>query len=270
MDINTITETLLQLLREYSVKIAAAVLIFIIGRWFSSHITLLIKKIFNKNNVDLTTGKFLENIIYYTLMVGVIIAAANQLGINTTSFLTILGAAGLAIGLALKDSLSNFASGIMLVLFPPYKVGDSVLAAGISGKVDAINIFNTIINTADNRRVYVPNSKITGGIITNMSANSKRRIEIVVGISYDDDIIKAKSVLNTLLSNETRILSDPAPNIYLTELGNSSVNISIRPWVKKEDYFSVTCDLNEMIKLSFDKEKIHMPYPTQDINIIKK
>lgn len=203
-------------------------------------------------------------------MIGVIIATANQLGINTTSFLTILGAAGLAIGLALKDSLSNFASGVMLVLFPPFKVGDSVSAAGILGKVDTINIFNTIINTADNKRIYIPNSKITGGIITNMSSNSIRRIEILIGISYDDDINKAKSILNAILANENRILSDPVPNVYLTELGNSSVIFSIRSWVKKEDYFNVNCDLNEMIKLKFDDENINIPYPTQDINIIKK
>ncbi|MEC4677190.1 MAG: mechanosensitive ion channel domain-containing protein, partial [Nitrospirota bacterium] len=190
-----------------------------------------------------------------------------QLGINTTSFLTIIGAAGLAIALALKDSLSNFASGVMLVLFRPFREGDVVTAAGMTGKVTNIAIFNTTLTTGDNQLVIVPNSAITANVITNVTANSTRRIDLVIGIGYNDDIAKAKKIIMRLIEADSRILKDPAPGIALAELADSSVNFNVRPWVKKEDYWAVRSDLMEQIKITFDEEGISIPYPQQDVHL---
>jgi small conductance mechanosensitive channel len=217
--------------------------------------------------VDVTLLSFLENIIYYTLIIIVIIAALGQLGINTTSFLTIVGAAGLAIGLALKDSLSNFASGVMLILFRPFGVGDAVTAGGVSGSVVAISLFNTTLNTPDNQRIIVPNSSITGNVITNVTANDTRRVDLVIGVGYDDDIKKAKEVLTKIIQEEPRVLDTPKPLIAVSELADSSVNFVVRPWVKTSDYWAVYFDLTEKIKLTFDEQGISIPYPQQDVHI---
>ncbi|HDM77631.1 MAG TPA: mechanosensitive ion channel, partial [Deltaproteobacteria bacterium] len=206
-------------------------------------------------------------IIYYTLLIVVVIAAAGQLGINTTSFLTIVGAAGLAIGLALKDSLSNFASGVMLILFRPFRVGDVVNAAGVTGKVETISMFTTIMNTPDNQKIIVPNSAITSSTITNITANETRRVDLVIGIGYEDNIGKAKEILNRLIEEDDRILSDPAPTIAVSELADSSVNFVVRPWVKTEDYWIVYFDLTEKIKNTFDAEGINIPYPQTDVHL---
>lgn len=252
---------------EYAIKIFAAVLILIIGKWLAGKFSNLFAKLLEKNKVDITLIKFFDNIIYYTLLIAVIIAAAGQLGINTTSFLTIVGAAGLAIGLALKDSLSNFASGVMLIMFRPFKVGDFVNAGGATGTVVNISLFNTVLNTPDNQRVIVPNSAITSAVITNVTANDTRRVDLVIGISYDDDIRKAKQILTTIINEDKRILDDPAPKVAVLALADSSVNFAVRPWVKTTEYWAVYFDLVEKIKLTFDKEGITIPYPQRDVHI---
>jgi len=262
MEMNKIMEMITYFITTYSLKVVGAILIFIIGKWLARYLSKLLGKILKKNNVDETLTSFLGNIIYYSLLLMVLIAAAGQLGINTTSFLTIVGAAGLAVGLALKDSLSNFASGVMLILFRPFKVGDYVTAGGQSGTVESIDIFNTILKTPDNQIVIVPNSSITADVITNVNAKPTRRIDLVVGIGYDDNIGKAKSVLEGLIKADSRILSDPAPTIAVSELADSSVNFVVRPWVKTEDYWAVRLDLIEKIKLTFDEKGISFPYPT--------
>lgn len=267
MDIQTITDTLFLWGTTYSVKIVAALLILIIGRWLAGRISTLVTRILEKNSVDITLVKFLENITYYLLLVVVIIAALGQLGINTTSFLTIVGAAGLAVGLALKDSLSNFASGVMLVLFRPFRVNDYVTVGGVSGTVAGIALFNTTLNTPDNQRVIVPNSRITSDVITNVTANDTRRVDLVIGISYDDDIKKAKEILTAVLKEEDRILDDPAPTIAVSELGNSSINFVVRPWVKTPDTWPVKFALLEKIKLAFDAQGISIPYPQTDVHL---
>jgi small conductance mechanosensitive channel len=267
MNIDKIIETLTYWVATYSVKIIAALLIFLIGKWLSGKISKLISKLLGKNRVDVTLLSFLENIIYYTLIIIVIIAALGQLGINTTSFLTIVGAAGLAIGLALKDSLSNFASGVMLILFRPFGVGDAVTAGGVSGSVVAISLFNTTLNTPDNQRIIVPNSSITGNVITNVTANDTRRVDLVIGVGYDDDIKKAKEVLTKIIQEEPRVLDTPKPLIAVSELADSSVNFVVRPWVKTSDYWAVYFDLTEKIKLTFDEQGISIPYPQQDVHI---
>lgn len=266
-DIQKLIDAATLLGSEYAIKIVAAVLILIIGKWLAGKISKLITKLLEKNNVDITLVKFFNNIIYYTLMIAVIIAAAGQLGINTTSFLTVVGAAGLAIGLALKDSLSNFASGVMLIMFRPFKAGDLVNAGGATGKVVSISLFNTILNTPDNQKVIVPNSSITSSVITNVTANDTRRVDLVIGIGYDDDIKKAKQILTSIIQEEKRVLKDPAPTVAVMELADSSVNFAVRPWVKTAEYWDVYFDLTEQIKLTFDKEGISIPYPQRDVHI---
>lgn len=254
----------------YSIKIVAAILIFIIGKWLSRKATNLLTKLLEKNKIDATLIKFLDSIVYYILLIVVLIAAAGKLGINTTSFLTILGAAGLAIGLALKDSLSNFASGFILIMLRPYKIGNFVKVGGVSGTVKSIDIFNTTLHTPDNQKVIVPNSKITSDVITNVTANEPRRVDLVIGISYDDDIAKAKNILENIIKDEKRILENPATMIAVSELANSSVNLVVRPWVKTAEYWDVYFALMEKIKLTFDKEGIHIPYPQQDVHLFSE
>ncbi|MDD9303428.1 MAG: mechanosensitive ion channel [Desulfobacter sp.] len=267
LDINQMVELVSYWVTTYSVKIVAALLTFFIGKWLSRKITRLATTLLEKNRVDITLVKFLESILYYTLLVVVVIAAAGQLGINTTSFLTIVGAAGLAVGLALKDSLSNFASGVMLILFRPYRVGDFVDIAGVSGNVVSIALFTTTLNTVDNKQVIVPNASITTNVITNVTANDTRRVDLVIGIGYDDDIKKAKEILHQIVCEEERVLKEPKTNIAVSELGDSSVNFVVRPWVKTADYWNVYFDLTEKIKMVFDQQGINIPYPQQDVHL---
>ena len=202
-------------------------------------------------------------------MVVIIIAAIDQLGVDTKSVLAIFAAAGLAVGLALKDSLSNFAAGVMIVLFKPFKNGDFIEAAGISGVVEMIGIFNTILRTGDNREITVPNAQIYGGVITNFSARDTRRIDLVIGIGYDDNIQAAKNLLEQIIDNEVRILKDPAPVIMVSELGASSVDLAVRPWVNSADYWDVRSDLLETVKTEFDTAGISIPYPQRDVHLFQ-
>ncbi len=260
-------ETIVNWISTYSLKLVAAILIFIIGKWIAGKISKVLTALLEKNDVDVTLIGFLSNITYYALMIVVLIAVAGQLGINTTSFLTIVGAAGLAIGLALKDSLSNFAAGVMLILFRPFRVGDVVNTGGVTGKVENIAIFNTRLNTPDNQLVIIPNGSIISGVITNITANATRRVDLVIGISYEDDILKAKEIMTDIIKADNRILDDPATNIAVSELGDSSVNFVVRPWVKTEDYWDVYFGLTEQIKLVFDKRGISIPYPQRDVHL---
>ncbi len=248
----------------YGLKFIAALLIFIVGKWLSRKITNIFIKLLESRKVDETLVRFLEGIVYYALLVSVLIAAAGQLGIKTTSFLAILGAASLAIGLALKDSLANFSSGVMLILFRPFRVGDFVVIGGEAGTVEQISIFSTILNTGDNQRKIIPNGSISNSTITNVTANPTRRVDLVIGIGYDDDIRKAKETLEEIVAAEELVLSDPAPLVAVSELADSSVNLVVRPWVKTEDYWSVYFQLTEKIKLTFDERNISFPYPQPD------
>jgi len=270
LNIEKILDTLTLWVTAYSMKIIAAVLIFVIGKWIAKKVSNLFIKLLEKNKVDVTLTRFLHSIVYYTLVVVVLIAAAGQLGINTASFLTIVGAAGLAIGLALKDSLSNFSSGVMLILFRPYRVGDFATVGGVTGNVMSIDIFNTTLNTPDNQRVIVPNANITNDVITNVTANDTRRVDLTIGIGYGDDVLKAKKVLGEILKTENRVLETPAPKIAVSELADSSVNFVVRPWVKTSDYWDVYFDLTEKIKLTFDQEGISIPFPQQDVHLFQE
>jgi small conductance mechanosensitive channel len=252
-----------------SPSMLAAIAIFILGRWLTKWVCFLIRKALTKSGMDVTLVRFLDKLIYYTLLVAVILAAADQMGIKTTSFLAILGAAGLAIGLALKDSLSNFASGVMLILFQPFRVGNAITAAGVTGTVERIDIFSSVLLTPDNQKIIIPNSSITSDVIINITANPTRRIDLVIGISYDDDIREAKTILENIIKADSRILTDPAPTIVLGEFGASSIDLFVRPWTKTEEYWSVRCDLMESIKLTFDEKGISFPFPQQDVHMFQ-
>ena len=245
----------------YSISFIFALLIFFIGKWISKSVVKILGKALRKvGGVDETLVKFLENIVYYALLTVVIIAALNKLGIATTSFLAILGAAGLAVGLALKDSLGNFASGVMIVLFKPFKAGDSVVAGGVSGTVTEVTIFNTVFLTADNQKIIVPNSSITSGSITNVNANNTRRVDIVVAISYEDSIKNAKDVLTNIINSNPKVLKDKGFGISVTDLAETSVKLGVNVWAKSSDYGSLKAELLEEIKIKFDEVGITIPY----------
>ena len=261
-------EVVVPVLMTWGGRLLAALLVFIIGRWVAKGVTGWFRRGMGKANVDETLGRFLSNLIYILLIALVILTALSTLGINTTNFLAIVGAAGLAVGLALKDSLSNFAAGVMLVFFRPFKVGDFIEAAGISGSVESIRIFSTVLKTPDNRVITVPNALIYGATITNYSAEATRRIDLLIGISYDDDIGRAKALIQGVIAGDSRILKEPASQLLLMELGASSVDIAVRVWVATSDYWNVRSDLLEAIKRALEGAGLSIPYPQRDIHIV--
>ena len=251
----------------WGINILLALAVLIIGRWVAKLVVRIIKRLMKTANMDEVLIGFLSSILKVVLLVVVVIAALEQLGVNTTSLVAIFAAAGLAVGLALKDSLSNFAAGVMLIIFKPFKVGDFIEAAGISGAVEVIRVFNTQLRTGDNREIIVPNSQIYSGIITNFSARERRRIDLLIGIGYEDDIKAAKQVLERILQMEERVLREPAPVIQVAELGESSVDLAVRPWVNSADYLNVRSDLLETIKREFDAAGISIPFPQRHVHM---
>lgn len=261
MVVEEIAQTAWFYFTTYAFKVIAAILIYMAGKWLSEKLSSLFAIVLEKNKVETTLVKFLTNILYYALIVAIIIAALGQLGINTASFLTVVGAAGLAIGLALKDSLGNFAAGVMLVFFRPFKVGDSITAGGASGVVEEISIFNTIMNTSDNQKVIIPNSSIMGNVITNGSTNPTRRIDLTISIGYADDLAKVKATLAELCAADARVLKTPAPLVAVADLTATGLSLVVRPWVLTEDYWAVRFSLTEKIKESFDQIGVRFPTP---------
>jgi small conductance mechanosensitive channel len=252
---------------DLGIKVATALAIFFIGKFAVHLVVSAIARLMQKQEVDKTLETFICNLVRTALMIVVIIAAIGAVGIQTTSFIAIFGAAGLAVGLALQGSLSNFASGVLIVLFRPYRVGDWIEAAGISGGVEQVQILTTILKTGDNKQIIVPNSQIMSSIITNYSANPTRRVDMVIGVSYDDDIDKVRKTLEEIIAAEDRILSEPAPTVTVSALADSSVNFNVRPWVNTADYWGVMFDMTEAIKKRFDKEGISFPFPQQDVHL---
>ena len=252
---------------DFAKNLVIALVIFYVGKMVIALVVRAIRKVMQKQDVDKTLETFICNLIRMVLLVVVIIAAIGALGIETTSFIAIFGAAGLAVGLALQGSLSNFAAGVLIVLFRPYRVGDFVEAAGISGVVEQVQILTTILRTGDNKQIIVPNAQIMDSIITNYSANDTRRVDMVIGVSYDDDLDKVRKTLEEIIAAEERVLEDPAVKIAVSELADSSVNFVVRPWVKTEDYWGVMFDLTETIKKRFDQEGISFPFPQQDVHL---
>ena len=255
------------LVTDWGLRVLYAGAIFVIGRWLARTLVNLADKAMVRARVDAMLIGFLRNIAYAVLMVFVALAALNQLGIQTASFIAILGAAGLAIGLALQGSLSNFAAGVMMIIFRPFKVGDYIEAGGTAGTVEEIMLFNTRMRTPDNREIWVPNNAITAGNITNYSARDTRRVDMVVGVGYGEDLKKVRAVIADLLPSDARVLRDPAPTVAVSELADSSVNFVVRPWVAVADYWAVRFDFTENVKLRFDAEGIAIPFPQRDVHL---
>ncbi len=249
----------------YGLDLLAAIAIFVIGKWIGKVAARLIQDMLLKANVDATLAKFVKHLFYGTFMAFVIIAALSKVGVQTTSLVAIIGAAGLAVGLALQESLSNFAAGVILVLFKPFKVGDAIEAGGAMGVVDEIQIFNTVINAPDNRRIIVPNSKITGDNITNFTDIEHRRVDLKFGISYSNDMRKAKDLLMRLVKSDPRILKFPEPVVAVSELADNSVNLVCRPWVKPADYWNVYFDLTEKGKQVLEDNGMVIPFPQHEV-----
>lgn len=254
-------------LMGFIVNIALAAAIFYLGRWVASKVTGITRTVLDKRGVDPILVNFSANVVRVGLLAFIVIAALGQLGIQTASFVAILGAAGLAIALAFQGSLSNLASGVLLVTFRPFKIGDFIDAGGTTGTVERVEIFTTQLLTADNKTVIVPNAGIVGGTIVNYSAQSTRRIDLVVSVGYGDDLDKVRKVIEEVLAADQRVLKDPVASIGVLELADSSVNFAVRPWVDGEDYWPVTFDLHEALKKRFDAEGINIPFPQADVHL---
>jgi small conductance mechanosensitive channel len=270
VDIDSLLATLQNLATLYGLKILAAIFIFVIGRWIAKMIKKFLGKTMTRSGVDATIIPFVLDLSYVALLIMVIVASLGALGIQTTSLIAVLGAAGLAVGLALQGSLSNFAAGVLIVTFRPIRVGDYFEGAGTAGTVEHIQIFSTTAKTPDNKVIIIPNGKLLSDNIVNYSMKEIRRVDMTIGVSYADPIDKVKEVLADILAKESRILQDPSPTIGLIQLADSSVNFAVRPWVKTEDYWAVYFDLHETIKKRFDAEGISIPFPQQDIHVYKE
>jgi small conductance mechanosensitive channel len=258
------------LLVGYSIKLIAAIAIFVVGQFIAKIIKKIIAKILNKRGVDLAVISFVASLTYVLVLMVAVIAAISHLGFNTTSLVAIIGAAGLAIGLALQGSLSNFASGVLIISLRPFKSGDFVQVSGISGIVEEILIFSTKLRTGDNKSVIIPNGSITSGTITNYSAKPTRRIDLIIGVSYNANLAQTKQVLSDVVTRHALILKDQAITIGVSELADNSVNLVVRPWVKSEDYWPVYFDLLENIKVALDEAGIEIPYPQLSLHMTKE
>ncbi|GGW94386.1 mechanosensitive ion channel family protein [Alteromonas halophila] len=254
----------------WGINIAMAILIYVVGRLVVGILLSVFRRVMAKSKYDQMLIDFLEAIISAVLMLFVIVASLDELGVDTTSLVAILGAAGLAIGLSLQDSLKNFAAGVMLLVFKPFRAGNYVEVAGTAGSVQKIGIFTTTMTSLDNKEIIIPNGKIYSDNITNYSAKETRRCDMTFGIGYDDDLRKAKSILEEMCKNEERILDEPAPLVGVAELGDSSVNFTVRPWVNAADFLGVKLDFTEAVKLRFDEEGISIPYPQMDVHVHKE
>lgn len=253
----------------YGLKVIAAAVILIVGRFAAKGIRSLIRRILQKGHVDHVLVSFVSSLCYVAVIAFVIIAALGQLGVQTASFVAVVGAAGLAVGLALQGSLANFAAGVLMIIFKPFKVGDFVEGGGVAGVVEEMGIFTTELRSPDNKKIIVPNAKMTGDNIVNYTAKDIRRVDIVAGVSYGDDLDKVKKVLGEVLAEDERVLKDPAPTIGVLALADSSVNFAVRPWVKTADYWDVFFSTQENIKKRFDAEGICIPFPQRDVHLHK-
>lgn len=260
-------DTAVEMVMAYGPKLLLAILVLIIGLWIVNRIVRVMNKGMERADTEPTLAKFLQSLVSIGLKALVLISVASMVGIETTSFIAILGAAGLAVGLALQGTLANFAGGVLILLFRPYKVGDYIDAQGVNGTVASIQIFNTVITTPDNKTIIVPNGSISNGIITNFSTEPTRRVDFVFGIGYGDDMKKAKDIIARLVAADARSLKDPEPQIVVSNLGESSVDITVRVWVNAADYWGLKFDLTEAVKAAFDAEGVSIPFPQRDLHV---
>ena len=260
-------EGIVELAMLYGVQVILALTIFIVGKWVAKKIANIVQRVLAKNNVDPAIQHFVGSLVSWVLIIFVVIASLGQLGIQTASFVAIVGAAGLAVGLALQGFLANFAAGVLILIFRPFKVGDFIEVAGVSGVVQKIQIFTTELHSPDNKKIIVPNGGVISGNITNYSANDTRRVDLVFGVGYGDDINAAKAVLQSVVAAEPKVLQDPAPTIAVVELADSSVNLVCRPWVNTADYWDVYFNITEAAKKALDAQGISIPFPQRDLHL---
>jgi small conductance mechanosensitive channel len=270
MEETTIVEKTIDAIASYGMQVLAAIIILVVGLWLAKKIRGLFKATMEKKAVDSTLVGFFSSMLYGALVVFVVIAAISKIGIQTTSFIAVIGAAGLAVGLALQGSLSNFASGVLLILFKPFVAGNFVKIGGEMGTVVQVGMLHTELKSPENIKIIMPNSQIMGGSITNFSANDTRRVDMVIGVSYSDDLSKVMGVLQDMVSKDERVLAEPAPFIGVSELADSSINFVVRPWTKSSDFWQFKCDFHKAVKERFDAEGISIPFPQRDIHLFKE
>lgn len=268
-DVSKYSDMVYELMIQFGTKILGFIAVLIIGFWFLGIIMKMIRRVMDKQELSDSLKPFLLGIISALLKALIFISALSMLGIEMTSFVAILGAAGLAVGMALSGTLQNFAGGVMIMIFKPFKVGDVIEAQGYIGGVKEIQIFNTILNTPDNKVIIIPNGGLSTGSMVNYSTEPTRRVDWTVGIGYGDDYDKAKAVMERFIAEDQRILKDPEPFIALHTLADSSVNLTVRAWVNSADYWGVYFDMNEKIYKNFDKEGLNIPYPQMDVHVHK-
>jgi small conductance mechanosensitive channel len=268
LNANEILSSILALTSTWGLKVLGAVLVLVVGRIVASSVRKLVHRGGERAKLDATIIPFMSGLAYYVVLAIVFVAALGMVGIQTASLLAVFGAAGLAIGLALQGTLSNFAAGVMLLLFRPFRVGEYIEAAGTAGTVASVGLFVTTLNTPDNVQILVPNSAVWGDTIKNYAANETRRNDMTVGIAYSDDIGKAMEIVRSLLDADARVLDDPAPLIAVAELADSSVNLVVRPWCKKEDYWSLRFDLMRGFKEALEAGGVSIPFPQRDVHLI--
>jgi small conductance mechanosensitive channel len=273
MDTDVVTQgikNLVPLVTEYGMRVIGAIIILIVGKLAAGFAAKMVRKGLTTAKADPALVSFLGSMTSIAILAFAVIAALSKFGIQTTSLIAVLGAAGLAVGLALQGSLSNFASGVMILIFRPVRIGDLVETGGYLGIIKEIGIFVTIMDTLDNKKIIVPNSVITGGIINNVNGNGTRRVDMTAGISYSDDMTKAKGILEDILASHPKVLKDPAPNVAVSELGDSSVNFVVRPWCQAEDYWTVWFDVTQQTKERFDAQGVSIPFPQRDVHLFQE
>ncbi len=257
----------ISMIMEYGPKLVLAIITLIVGLWIIKVFIKGLGKTLERSKTDASLKHFLLSMAEIFFKAMLIISVAGMIGIEMTSFIAVLGAAGLAVGLALQGSLANFAGGVLILLFKPYKIGDFIDGAGYAGTVSQVQVFNTILKTPDNKTIIIPNGVLSNASVTNFSTESKRRVDMTFGIGYSDDIKKAKALLGKMLENDERVLQEPAPMVVVSELADSSVNFAVRAWCDSADYWGIYFDMQEKVKLQFDKAGISIPFPQQDIHV---
>ena len=264
----TFNDQIVIFVATYGIKVIGAIVILILGRIAAGIGRRIVRKLLDKANTDSSIIAFVEGLVYFLILTFAVLAALAKFGIQTASFVAILGAAGFAIGFALQGSLANFAAGVLILILRPYRVGDFIDSAGVAGNVKEIQLFTTVLATPDNIKIIVPNGKIFGDVIKNVTGYDTRRVDLVIGIGYNSDIQKAYDVIRHIIKEDSRILSDPVPQIAVSDLADSSVNFVVRPWVKKEDYWTVKFDLTRKIKETFDAGNIEIPFPQRVVHMM--
>ena len=269
LGLNNYLVVIQDLVTRFGLNLLAAIVIFFIGQWIATFVRRLVRGLMSKANVDPTLASFVGNLTYYSILAFAVIAALNRLGVQTASLIAILGAAGLAVGLALQGSLANFAAGVLIIIFRPFNVGDLIEAADVLGEVLDIQLFTTTLATLDNKQVIVPNSSLTGSNIINYTVRGKLRVDTVIGVAYEADIDQVRQVISEVLESDPLVLKEPTPTIAVMELGDSSVNFAVRPWAKPEDYWSVYFNVHENVKKRLDAAGISIPFPQRDVHLIQ-